>query len=251
MNDPALPVYWGANEPGMSARCEVKDTDLAREAWHQAGIKQLEAAELLNDIGLHKQITNRVLESHQFTTEVITGTEWDNFYHLRLDKHAQPEMQEIARVIKQAIASAPTESLDVHDYHLPFIKQQGTEYFSMVGELEEALTLEEAINVSMSVCAQASFRIADGSLEKANRLNDMLLFSDPVNASPSEHIATPFSEQEHALRKGLADRLRDFYSEQGDDSKRAFLKSDHVNYSGNLRGFTQYRKTIPNETYVK
>jgi hypothetical protein len=59
------------------------------------------------DLGLHKQVANRVLEPYQWMSTIVTATEFDNRFTLRDHPDAQPEIRDLARTM--AIAMDDTE----------------------------------------------------------------------------------------------------------------------------------------------
>jgi thymidylate synthase ThyX len=107
--EPALPVYWGRNQTGMSAREAVTPEveALARAEWQSALEDALAHAERLaeKDIDLHKQLVNRLLEPFAWITVIITATDWANFFTQRCHPDAQPE-------IKHGCARAVASALD-------------------------------------------------------------------------------------------------------------------------------------------
>src|ERR1700761_6199615 len=99
-DEPALPVYWGRNQTGMSAREEIPPeiAELARAQWQSALEDALRHAERLaeKDIDLHKQLVNRLLEPFAWITVIITASDWANFFTQRCHEDAQPEIKRIA-----------------------------------------------------------------------------------------------------------------------------------------------------------
>src|ERR1019366_6662026 len=104
--EPALPVYWGRNQTGMSAREEIQPAveALARAEWQAALEDALRHAERLaaQDIDLHKQLVNRLLEPFAWITVIITATEWANFFTQRAHPDAQPEIRHVAEMMLAA-----------------------------------------------------------------------------------------------------------------------------------------------------
>lgn len=97
--NPAMPVHWGKNQPGMQAREEIFP-NTGKDLWKIYAKQTAKNAEELNLIGYHKQVVNRLLEPFQYIKVIVTATEWDNFFKLRLHEDAQPEMYELARCMK-------------------------------------------------------------------------------------------------------------------------------------------------------
>lgn len=73
----------------------------------------------LNGLNVHKQNANRLIEPFMWHEMLITSTYWNNFFMLRTDNAAQPEMQVTAKVMKAAYDNS--EPVLSH-YHCPFIK---------------------------------------------------------------------------------------------------------------------------------
>jgi len=102
-DDPFIPIYWGKNQPGMQASEELNEIDRSycREVWIEDMNSAVASASLMSERGAHKQIVNRLLEPWMWVTQIITATEWTNFFSLRCHPDAQPEMQHIARMMEK------------------------------------------------------------------------------------------------------------------------------------------------------
>lgn len=212
-NNPAMPVYWGANRSGMQAGVEVKNIKLAKLAWKFAAKMSVLSAYLLAKVGLHKQTANRVLEPFQLMKTVVTATDWQNFFELRNHKDAQPEIQALAIAMKKAQDESIPMLLGNGEWHVPYVdRSRGHNDEIIYFTNKEPLSIEDALKVSASCCAQVSYRQSDVSVKKALRIYEQLVNNTPVHASPFEHQAKPL--------KGTSVR------------------------SGNLLGFMQYRKVI-------
>jgi len=174
------PVEWGGNKAGMQAGDELEDDDLtkAKEIWEEARQGAIENAKALMEVGLHKQVANRLLEPFMRVSTIITATEWDNFFNLRDHPDAQPEIRDLARAIKKAISeSAPV----CRKWHTPYLRED---------ERDED-TLHEGIIVSAARCARVSYNNHDNSAPDWNK--DLALARKLVSSrhmSPFEHVAT-------------------------------------------------------------
>lgn len=241
-NNPSLPVHFGKNQPGMSAREELTGVELilAKELWHEAAIQAASIAQQMTDIGLHKQVANRILEPFQYMKTVITGTDWDNFFHLRRHPDADPNINALAEVMWLALQQSTPIMLAPGEWHVPYVhtvrNYSGVlEYWDFKGATK--LTLEDALKVSSSCCAQTSFRTSDDSLDKAIRVYDRLVESKPVHASPFEHAATPMRQCD-----GTANRF-----ENPNTWQEGITHVDRAGrlWSGNFMGWIQHRQLIP------
>ena len=183
-DNPAMPVHWGANQPGMQAGVEVGDIPLARQLWYGAARQAAQFAEQMADMGLHKQVANRILEPFQWMRTIVTATEWDNFWELRAHPDAQPEFQKLAYMMLDAYKSSKPEDLLPGQWHLPYVIEEDSPY--------------DLRKVSAARCARVSYLTHDG--EQPDPLKDLALFdrlaaSRPLHASPLEHQGTPGTER--------------------------------------------------------
>lgn len=233
--NPAMPIHWGKNQSGMQAKEEVDDVLSAQAEWEGSAYEVGAYAEVLQKRGLHKQIVNRLLEPYQMIKVVCTATEYDNFFYLRLHEDAQPEICELAYVMCTARDKSAPQELMTGEWHLPYLQSrrdgEGLSYFSMENDL---LSLEDAIKISASLCAQVSYRKADESLDKALKIYDMLVTMKPVHASPFEHQATPIDPHIFGTHKVEGATHEDRYGDL---------------WSGNFRGWVQNRQLIPNHVF--
>lgn len=185
-NDPAMPVHWGANMPGMQAKDQLTGwrAKVARGLWRAAGKVACVFAYGLSKVGLHKQVANRILEPWQLIHVIITATEFANFFELRDHADAQPEIRVLAKAMREAYkANAPTRRI-FGEWHLPYISYEERLAFSF-GEL---------IKASAARCARVSYLTHDGVkpvIAKDIALYERLVGSAPIHASPVEHQATP------------------------------------------------------------
>ena len=232
--NPAIPMYWGLNKPGMQADEEYKDTSATEGLWRRALEDAGHWSNKLKELGIHKQTVNRLLMPFQHIRVVVTATEWDNFFMLRLPYDelnaaqkimadswakihggyhldgaaAQPEMQELARKIKKAIDEGTPKLLRFGEWHSPYVTQAE----------RETLNVSDTVNCSAARCARASFNNHD----KANpdvvtdlKLAHKLMID--AHCGPFEHQATPmpfFNAIEERWPKGVThiDRYDNFWS---------------------------------------
>lgn len=91
--DPFIPVAWQKNHKGMQGKEYVTDTEEIQKReyhWLKARDNALEQAKTLAEMGTTKQLINRLLEPFQWTTEIITATELENFFQLRCPQYHTP-----------------------------------------------------------------------------------------------------------------------------------------------------------------
>ena len=239
--NPAMPVHWGMNQPGLQAEFELSEC-LQRSSqylWKKAAKSAARIASALNKMGLHKQVVNRLLEPFQMMKTVVTATELDNFFYLRCHKDAQPEIKVLAEKMYEALIKAgPAEALYDGEWPVPYV----TRFRIGDGKLRYAdcngqeLSVEDAIKVSASCCAQVSYRKNDETLEKALVIYNRLVDTKPVHASPFEHQATPMLEPHFWCGD----------CQQQPDWEDGVTHADREGnfWSGNFKGFIQHRQLI-------
>lgn len=240
---PAMPVHWGKNQPGMKANVELDKTiiDGLKGVWISALKSVISHTIVMNDSGLHKQVINRLLEPWTMMKTVISGTEWENFFWLRDHKDAQPEFAELARCANKAREKSVPIILYPGEWHLPYIatKREDSGLLSYWTDEYTEVTLEEAKTISVSCAAQVSYRKLDDTLEKAKKIFGMLNIGStdkPCHASPLEHQCTPIELVQYNLNTNHPETWEPGVTHM--DRACAL-------WSGNLRGWIQYRQLIP------
>lgn len=251
------PIYFGSKKSGMQAGDELVGLDLnaAHTVWEDALVSALGYAELLDNIGVAKEVTNRLVEPFQLVKVVCTATDWDNFFNLRLHPDSDPNICMLAYKMYKAMQESKPVELKVGEWHLPFVgfyrvkSGRGfgcVEYFTGVVGTESyyILTLEQAIKISAASCASVSYRTEGMTLEKADKIFDMLIKAEVIHSSPFEHLATPVKNKFNEL--GLV-RVNCSEPQSWEDGVTHMNKQGEL-CSGNLRGFIQYRHLLPNNT---
>lgn len=219
---PVIPPKVFMNKKGMVGETEadVATTIEFHALWGEAADNACKTAEMMEKLGIHKQHVNRILEPFQFIRVIVTATEWSNFFILRLAPDAQPEMQELARVIYDEMDRYrdknvgilefdvprkcypdifdPTSSGAVHTVvSLPYITDEDIKEIG--GENYKTL-----MKISAARCARVSYNNHDGS--KPNIDKDLALYEhlyDCRHMSPMEHTCIRdgrhMSPMEHTL----------------------------------------------------
>jgi Thymidylate synthase complementing protein len=241
LEDPYVPIEFGSNQPGMQAGPPLEGA--AREAAEAEWLRARDAAvrhvlglianpelvarhdDLLacleeaegslksppaDWLNVHKQVSNRLLEPFMWHTVIVSSTTWENFWNLRCHPDAQPEIQLVAKKMREAVdASAPTP-LQEGEWHLPLIRPE---------DREEEVPTDQLVKISVGRCARVSYLTHAGirDLGADLFLYDRLLESGHM--SPMEHVARPMTSDQ--LAAGA--------------------------WCGNFEGWCSHRKLIPGE----
>lgn len=228
------PHPFTKNKPGMASNEPCDHQEEASKIWSDAMGRVTEAVSKLNDLGVAKQHAGRLLEPFTMIKVVCTATEFDNFFWLRNHPDAQPEIAELARVMWEEYKSGNPNKLKANEWHVPYYENG---YWIPLEETPDkdtwGATLEDALAISSSCCAQVSYRKLDDSLDKARDIFKRLVESKPVHASPFEHQATP-------LTVGMGGETQVRGTTHFDNRGRA--------WSGNFRQWVQHRQLIPEHT---
>jgi len=277
--NPAFPVRFGKANSGMQDNGEhdgliTYDDYLngtwiggyqftAEEFWKMAAEQAATIAEAFHKAGYAKQICNRLIEPFQMMKVVMTATELNNFIWLRDHDVADPTIAELARLIKAAFAASVPTELGVGDWHVPYYNNGSwIPYKKMKGNIVVDVfghSLEHALAISSSCCAQVSYRKLDDTIEKAKgvvaRLNLQGEEPDqPVHASPLEHQATPVANIEFKTCNDYGNGERYWFGNDVNIPAEpetwqegiTHMDRDGTLCSGNLKGWVQHRQLVPN-----
>lgn len=275
-DDPAMPVFWGANQSGMQAAVELPFAtgvyplagDLAKQEWLTARDRMLESSEQLAQIGLHKQLANRLIEPWMHITVIVTATEYGNWFHLRDHDAAQPEIGKASiagEMHRQYLVSQP-EELESGEWHLPMSTMgdvaeligerranalgptvaKALSAYGRMHEVQGKEVLDQIKKIATGRVARVSYLTHDGrrDLTEDVGLHDKLSAGpqqtppQPGHWSPFEHCAMAMSGEQWnawaAQELFRAAELGDFF--------------DQTTF-GNVIGWKQYRKEFAGEHY--
>jgi hypothetical protein len=220
--DPALPLHFGANKPGMQSGGLIADPNGARAALLDLLDNIFTATDaIVGRYDLHKEIVNRYSEPFGWIRGIATmgRAQLMNFFSLRCTKFAHPNIQrlavQMARLYRKSVATPLTEG----QWHTPYFNDyipegsiikmsDGTPGFS-------TLELVKPLIWSTARSAWTSYNnpTKDADFDKATkRHNDCV---DLKHATPLEH------------------QLR--------------ARSDNLTRGGLVPGYDSYRSMIPGE----
>lgn len=223
-DDPFIPERWPRNQKGMQNEewLEGLEAEQALEQWMVARAHALIQARSLLNLGVHKQITNRLLAPWLYTTAVLTATHWANFFNLRCHPAAQPEMKKLADMIQRAYLESTPRELAEGDWHAPYAGGE------VSGDCERATDGCDGCDrpehlwvpmVSAGRCAGVSYLRQGEEKNGADAYNLALKLTGDGHWSPLEHQAQAMA--------------RDWYQ-----------------WSGNFYGWFQFRKMFHRENQL-
>ena len=268
-NEPAMPERFGANQPGMQDKGAEHDGMVGagytgREWWGLASLSAARFAEELAEAGYHKQIANRLLEPFQRMKTVLTTTELENFWWLRVDADADPTIEALAKEMHKVYQASEAELLLPGQWHTPYVDHiygiapgsgdmDAMEFqgYCVYDEDDKPvrLTTEEAKAISSSCTAQVSYRRLNSTKDKALDIYGRLLSGQKVHASPFEHQATPMEQIDQLSRTQFVLSTQEI----NQDTHMWEEGVTHVDrqglfWSGNFKGFIQHRQLLDNHS---
>lgn len=209
-DDPVTPVWWGKAQTGMQAHEEIGSSlkHYAIANWNQACHQAIINARGLANLGVHKQIANRLLEPFSWITVIVTGNPYayENFFALRCHPDAQPELQKAAYLARDAYYASQPNPLNNGLWHLPFFSYEDAMEYRNIGNKNEIFR-----KISVARCARVSYLTHDGKREISEDLRLFERLKVSGHWSPFEHVAM-------ATQSGVS--------------------------SGNFVGWIQFRKTF-------
>jgi thymidylate synthase ThyX len=181
--DPFIPIHWGAAQKGMQAYDVLDEYGQfhSERMWLATRDATVHSVRYLLGLDLHKQIANRLLEPWMWTTVICSGVSgaWNNFFALRCHPEAEPHIQKLACMSRDAMKASWPKLLEAGDWHLPLTGFPG----------DEVLSKDDLIKVSAGRCARVSYLTAEGTRDVSQdiALHDRLVSSK--HFSPTEHQA--------------------------------------------------------------
>lgn len=244
--DPFLPVYWGKNERGMSASEEFtgEATKELEDLWTTCAKTSMWTAKELMLKGVHKQITNRLLEPWLWHTIIITASELTNFFNLRRDKNAQPEIRKGADLLWAAFDSSVPDDVGYGQWHLPLVR--GVDLPQL---LDEGYTAVEIAQISCGRCARVSYLTHDGKRDpKADIAMSKERLVPSGHMSPLEHGCRPMSSYELEI---FTQKPYKVVNVDGSFVLEEDFEGKPRHFLGNIEGWVQMRKLIPGEAVFR
>ena len=245
--NPFIPIKWMKDHKGMQGDQYFKDPRIIEahnQRWLEARDEAVMAARDMNGEGVTKQFVNRLLEPFMWHTVIATATEWENFFALRAHPAAEIHIQKLAFMMLDAYNRNEPNQLKAGEWHVPFgdnfdVKRMcETIYGEYTNPGEQSLGMTP-IKIATARCARVSYINYEGKddYQADIKLHDRL--EEMGHWSPFEHCAKAMNDDEYTnhFRGKLVAGCKTFQ-----DSPMYYR-----GWSGNFRGFIQYRKMFQNE----
>lgn len=221
VENPFVPIF-NKRVKGMGVGALLDDAEAARAdlVWRWSRNRMVEAANELLKLDVDKSRANRLLEPFMWHTAVISATEWGNFFALRTDEGAQPEFRTIATMMQDAYWDNDPEELGYGEWHIPLVSHE--ELWGGCHSVDDVDWYHWAAVAVGRLARYSSYNRKDPEPIESS-LNRHGVLTGNGHWSPAEHVATPILPN-WAKRLGPTEQ-----------------------WSGNFRGWRQYRKGFKNE----
>lgn len=183
-DDPVLPVYWGSNKKGMVAGEEIpaEDINTAKGLILAHNEATLALMEKLDGLGLHKQIVNRYAAPFAWVTDIVSGTEWADFFNLRVHPDADPAIQRIAEMMFSLYVSHKPRQLAAGLWHVPMTEDKDV-------LMKSGYTTDDIRRIAAGRIARVSYETHEGKRDPEADLDLASTLASNKHWSPWEHIA--------------------------------------------------------------
>ena len=255
MENPFIPIKWQEDHTGMQGNTYLtgRNVTLADGAWLRARDRAVEEAKMLNkNIGVTKQFCNRLLEPFLYHTIIVTASEWQNFLALRAHSAAEIHIQDLAFKMLEVYNKSTPKQLKQGQWHIPFgDKMDEDRIYELLDEsggdpdryveIDDEEIQEAKVKIATARCARVSYLNYEGTddYEKDIKLHARL--SNLGHWSPFEHCAQAMTDTEYRTNVRGDGKITSDH-----DYELAFNKKDE-GWSGNFKGFIQYRKMFLGE----
>lgn len=193
----------------------------------------------INDKTVFK--SRKELIDHCYENEfgLFSELDWLNWNKGQADIH----MMALAEAIYDAYNENEPTELEDGEWHIPFGDEMDIDKLhSLIGN-DLTKRTETRIKIAVARCARVSYTVVGEEGKKANYEDDLKLYDRLLSSghmSPFEHIGKAMTDEEynnHINGIGYNDYGGTFSSNQ-------IFSEEAKGWSGNFRGFIQYRKTI-------
>jgi len=221
------------NQKGMQAGKVIEDEQKAKDLWLSSLKTQIDYVKQFQELNVHKQYVNRLLEPWMWVTIITTATDWANMFYLRTDSQAEPSFQTIAKMYWDIYSTSEPKPLKYGEWHLPLIFEE-----------DEGLDQETLCKISAARTGRVSYLTHDGRRDIQADLDLFDKLTSSGHWSPTEHVATPAKSEEMVYR---LDQLIAHSWEDGYPKEFILPKSGELGYCGPYKEWKSLRKTYSNE----
>jgi thymidylate synthase ThyX len=230
---PFIPIRWMAEHKGMQGTTYINSKFklwLLIKLWLLARDVSIIFAKLFSYLGLTKQIVNRLLEPFMYHQVIVTSTDYENFFSLRAEEHAEIHIQELAYEMLYAYNSSKPKLLKKGEWHIAFdgdwIQDELDKLLPFIKPEDIKVREEELqklkIKIASARCARLSYQTL-GTDAKIDYKQDIALvdrLSSSGHFSPFEHCAENMDDENNYGNFKSWKQYRKFFAHENRNDER-------------------------------
>ena len=194
-----------------------------RQEWKKAMKLAILQATELSEMGLSKQICNRLLEPFLYHKVIVTATEYQNFFKLRAHEAAEIHIQDLAFKMKDAYEKSTPKLLNHNQWHTPFgdriDEDRLKKTLEELGFEVNVFFMQKAkLEISIARCARVSYNNFEGTDDYKKDMELYERLSSMGHWSPFEHVALSVAGDNSGNFKGWRQVRKGFPGEDGINS---------------------------------
>lgn len=235
---PFIPSQWQKQHKGMQGKEYFPQEEHPKliGQWLLARDKAIESASILNNMGVTKQLCNRLLEPFMYQKVLVTATEYENFFKLRCPLYFSKRLKRTFYSKKEFISQENIifkEKKSFKDYNQDFwnsinrgkaeihiqelaekmydeyqksqpnIIEMGTwhiPYEEKIDELYPGCSTEQKLIISTVMCARTSYTVINSEGKEHSKEDQLRLFTELLEEqhfSPFEHCVKSMNVNEY------------------------------------------------------
>lgn len=214
-----IPAEFPRNGKGMHPNKNLKYLRkfLAKGLWFTAMYLMKFMSYLMEKVGVHKELTNRLLEPFLWSVAIVSSSYFKNFLELRAHDDAQIQIRKIALLIQQTMQNAEfktrhihlplIDKYDVYDSYLYTEKVANEKHIQYITKLIENGSSDISkyqkippriwnilIKVNTAKTARGSYlnQLEPKPIQSQLDVYAKLVDSEPIHASPLESCAMSY-----------------------------------------------------------
>lgn len=275
-NNPFIPIAWQKDHKGMQGseywtekdevRIDIGNefeyvediqpiTEEFKTRWLEARDKAVNIAIGMNDLGLTKQLCNRLLEPFVWHTIIVTATEWENFFALRCPQYTSPISGKVYRSKKDYIINEE----DPHNDNLEWL------YLNKGQSEIHMMALAEAMWDAYNESTPKELKAGEWHIPFGDDINKSLIFNiykdgeltihtKPLAGFSGTHDAVEKWYQEQCVKIATARCARVSYTVVGEENKSHNYENDiklhdRLVSAGHWSPFEHCARAMTNEEY--
>lgn len=192
------PVFFDSlttNQHGMVGGEELSEAQARefRKEWEKLAAEVAHVVAGWKDkYNLSKQVLNRALEPFLPMRTIVTATEVDNFFKLRLAPDAQPEIQSLARAMKASMEKAEPRVLRPGQVHLPYISEDDLRAFDEIENTTRSVAACARVSVVRGDGRRTTFEEDEEFVERLAKAGHLTPFEHAAVCAPADDMYANF-----------------------------------------------------------